>query len=144
MASALYTNAKQLFLTAGIDWQSGGDDIRAILVDTDDDANAYTFSAAHTSLADVHADARVTAGKALILSSANGVADAADLTGGSTFSAVADPGSPANTDVNAIIIYKYNATESLAYLICYIDGVSVQPNGGDIDVTWHGSGIFSL
>ena len=68
-----------------------------------------------------------------------GVADADDV----TFSAVS--GDPSE----ALVIYKHNATESLATLIAYIDsatGLPVTPNGGDITVTWDSGAnrIFKL
>lgn len=129
MASALYPDFKEALLTAGLDLES--DDIRVILVDTAD----YTYSAAHNFLDDVAAGSRVAVSTALASKTiTDGVFDAADK----TLSAVT--GDPCE----ALILYKHTGTESTSNLICYIDGLSVTPNGGDIVIAWHASGIFAL
>jgi hypothetical protein len=64
----------------------------------------------------------------------NGVFDAADKT------LTAVTGDPSE----AIILYKHTGTESTSNLIVFIDGLSVTPNGGDIVIQWHASGIFAL
>jgi hypothetical protein len=51
------------------------------------------------------------------------------------------------TTVEALVLYKYNATETLANLICYWDtgtGLPLTPNGGDVNVTFNASGIFKV
>jgi hypothetical protein len=70
--------------------------------------------------------------------SAAGVFDAADK----TISAVSG-------DVSeALILYIHTGTEGTSRLICFLDtgvtGLPVTPNGGDITITWHASGIFAL
>lgn len=47
-----------------------------------------------------------------------------------------------------LVLYKYNATPANATLIVTWDsattGLPVTPNGGDITVTWNGSGIIQI
>ncbi len=46
---------------------------------------------------------------------------------------------PSQSALNAIVMYKYNASDASARLICYITtytGLPVTPNGGDITVAW--------
>lgn len=129
MASALQPSFKQLLLTAGIDLEA--DDIRVILVDTAD----YTYSSAHNFLDDVAAGARVAVSGALASKTiTSGVFDAANV----TLSAVT--GDPCE----ALILYKHTGTEATSDYVAYIDGLSVTPNGGDIVIAWHASGIFAL
>lgn len=135
MANALYPEWKEalLDLTAGSDFNSG--DLRAVLVDLAD----YTYSAAHDFLDDVPSGARVavsaTIGSKTI---ANGVADSADF----AFTAVT--GDPSE----ALILYLHTGTDSTSRLIAYYDtgvtGFPVTPNGGDINATVNGSGLFAL
>lgn len=130
MASVIYPKGKEAFLSGSIDLTSAT--IKAALVDT----GTYTYSSAH----DFYNDVSGVVGTPVTLGSktvTNGAFDAAD----STFSAVTG-----NT-VEAIIIYKDTGVSSTSPLIAYIDsgtGLPVQPNGGDISVTWHSSGLFSL
>lgn len=128
MANALYDAGREAFLNGDIDWSS--DDIRVILVDTND----YTVNlATHNALDDIDAGARVAVSGALTgKSSTAGVADAADV----TFSSVTG-------DVSeALVIYKHTGTESTSLLIAYIDtatGLPVTPNGGNISIAWDNS-----
>lgn len=129
MASALYPKFKEQLLTAGLDVEA--DDIRVILIDSAD----YTYSSAHDFLDDVAAGSRVAVSSALASKTiTNGVFDAADKT------LTAVTGDPSE----ALIIYKHTGTESTSNLICFIDGLSVTPNGGDIVIQWNASGIFAL
>jgi len=135
MANELYDKGREGFLDGSIDWDT--DDIRCILVDTDD----YSVDlAAHDNLDDIPAGARVATSAALTGKTvAAGVADAADV----TFSAVT--GDPSE----ALVIYKHTGTESTSRLIAYIDdatGLPVTPNGGDITVQFDSaaSKIFKL
>ncbi|MEU7032716.1 hypothetical protein ABZ958_03395 [Streptomyces sp. NPDC046237] len=129
MASALYPSFKQLLLGGDIDMAS--DDLRVVIVDTAD----YTYSAAHDFLDDVPAGARVAASSALGSKTiTNGVFDAADV----TLNAVT------GDSVEAIVLYKHTGSDATASLIAYIDGVSVTPNGGSVQIQWDASGIFAL
>jgi hypothetical protein len=127
MASALYPVFKEKLLTAGVDVETNN--VNAYLIDTAD----YTYSAAHTVIADVAAAARE---EVVALSSktiTGGVFDAAD----STWTAAA--GDP----IEAIILH-----ESVNdVLVAYIDlAGSTTLDGGDIIATWDSgaSKIFAL
>lgn len=134
MANALYPLFKQALLNKEHDLNT--DDIRAILADAAD----YTYNAAHDFLDDVAAGGRVavsaTLGSPTI---ASGVFDTADF----TWSAVTG-------DVSEqVILYNHTgASDAARGLIAFYDtgitGIPVTPNGGDINVTVHASGWFSL
>ncbi len=132
MASAVYPLAKQQFLQGGINLSSGV--VRAVLIDT----GTYTYNAAHDAYNDltgvVGAESAAFANKTFT----NGVFDADNI----TFAAVTG-----NT-VEAIVIFLDTGTPANDLLICYIDsassGLPATPNGGDIVVSWHASGIFAL
>lgn len=68
----------------------------------------------------------------------NGVFDGADV----TYTAVT------GSQVTAILIYIDTGTAGTSPLVAYLDtsvtGLPVTPNGGNITITWNGSGIFSL
>lgn len=135
MANALYDKGRQGFLDGSIDWDS--DDIRVILIDTDD----YTVNlATHDNLDDIPTAARVATSGALTGKTVtDGVADADDV----IFSSVTGDQS------EALVIYKHTGVEATSRLIAYIDsatGLPVTPNGGDITVQWdNGSNkIFKL
>ena len=136
MASGLYDNARDYFLRGNLAWAS--DPFRAVLIDT----GVYAVNlATHDAYNDVDSGARVQGSGTGALTTGfvgtNGTADANDV----TLTAVT------GSACSAIIIRKHNATESLAYLICYIDsgsGLPVTPNGGDITIAWNASGIFKL
>jgi len=132
MASALYPKAKESFISQNPSIDLDTDTIKAALVDT----GTYTYSAAHQFYSSVSG----VVGTPVTLTSktvTNGVFDAADV----TFTAVA------GNSVEAIIIYKDTGSAATSPLIAYLDsgtGLPVTPNGGDITITWSGSGIFSL
>lgn len=140
MANALYSKFKEKILNPGTLGTTSGtavdlsdDTIKLALVDT----GTYTFSAAHefyTSVSGVVGTPATLASKTVT----NGVFDAADV----TFTAVT------GASVEALIIYKDTGTAATSSLIAYIDTVSsglpVTPNGGDILISWNGSGIFTL
>lgn len=135
MANALYDHGREGFLDGSIDWDT--DDIRCILIDTDD----YTVNlTTHDNLDDIAAGARVAVSGALSSKTvAAGVADAADV----TFSTVTGDQS------EALVIYKHTGTESTSRLIAYIDtatGLPVTPGGGDIIVQFDSGAnkIFKL
>jgi len=132
MASALYPKAKESFISQNPSIDLDTDTIKAALVDT----GTYTYSAAHQFYSSVSG----VVGTPVTLTSktvTNGVFDAADV----TFTAVT------GNSVEAIIIYKDTGSAATSPLIAYLDsgtGLPVTPNGGDITITWSGSGIFSL
>lgn len=131
MANFLYDNARELFLTGQLNWTGTGPNniYRVILVDS----AQYSPSASHTSLAAVNTAQAVPAGGTAELTSRTGVggaADAADV----TFTNISWP-----SPVELLIIYKEGTTANDSPLIACIDtatGLPIQPNGGDIIVTW--------
>lgn len=132
MASTLYPKFKEGLLSGAVDLTTA--DVRAILIDTAD----YTYSAAHDFLDDVPSAARVAVSTALASKTVtNGVFDAADK----TLTAVSGDQS------EAIVVYVHTGTESTSRLVAYIDSgtnLPATPNGGDITIQWHASGIFAL
>lgn len=135
MANALYDKGREGFLDGSIDWDT--DDIRCVLVDTDD----YTVNLAiHDFLDDIAAGARVaTSGAFASKTVTAGVADAADI----VLSSVT------GDQCEAIVIYKHTGVDATARLIAYIDtatGLPVTPNGGNITIVWDSgaSKIFKL
>lgn len=131
MASVLYPKAKESFLKADLDLDST---IRAVLIDT----GTYTYNAAHDNYDDLSGVVGSESGALASKTFTNGVFDAADI----TFTAVT------GATVEAIVLFLDTGTASADKLIAYIDsaasGLPVTPNGGDITISWHASGIFSL
>lgn len=132
MANTLYTPAKQNMLNGNLIMSSH--DIRVICVDLAD----YTFSIAHSTLADVPAAARVAVSGALSGKTVtNGVFDAIDTP---------IPGVTGDT-FEALVMYRHTGLES-GPLVCFIDtftaGSPLTPTGGSVDIIWHASGIFAL
>lgn len=135
MANVIYPKYKEALLTAdsNIDLEAGN--VKAVLVDGAD----YTYSAAHDFLDDVPSGGRVaTSGNLASKTITNGVFDVADF----SFTAVTG-------DVSEIlIIYIDTGVASTSRLVAYYDtgvtGLPVTPNGGDINVTVNGSGLFAL
>ena len=135
MVNALYDKGREGFLGGDIDWD--GDDIKCVLVDTND----YTPNlATDDTLSDIPVAARVaTSGNLTSKTITAGVADAADV----TFSAVT--GDPCE----ALVIYKDTGDPATSRLIARIDtatGLPVTPDGSDVTVTWDGGAnrIFRL
>ena len=133
MANALYSLAKELFLNGDLDWATH--DIKCVLVDT----AAYAVNLTTDNfLDDIPGGDRIATSSNLgSKTSTLGVADAGNV----TFSAVTGDQS------EALVIYRDTGAAGTSPLIAYIDtatGLPVTPNGGDITVEWHASGIFAL
>ena len=130
MAAAMYPKAKQAFLSADIDMEA--DTIQAVIVDGAD----YTYSSSHEFLTDVPSGARVATATLASKTVTNGVFDAADT----AFPAVT--GDPSEI----VIIFKQTGSDATSRLIVYLDGVSVTPNGGQINAVWDNGAnkIFTL
>jgi hypothetical protein len=114
---------------------SGATGVNVELIDT----GTYTYSAAHEFWSDLSGivgdDQEIGATKTYV----DGVFDGADL----TYTAVT------GATVEALVLFVENAGANTTWqLFCYIDtsvtGLPVTPNGGDITVTWNGSGIVGL
>lgn len=137
MANALFNKGRQGFLDGSIDWDT--DDIRCALIDHGTD---IPVPATDTFLSDILAGAIVARSTAMTSKTVtDGVADAADV----TFVAVT------GATCESVVIYKYNAVDTAARLIAYLDTTSggafaVTPNGGDITIVWDNGAnrIFKL
>lgn len=130
MASVIYPLAKQSLLKGDLDLDGV---IRAVLIDT----AVYTYSAAHDFYNDLSGVVGAESGAFASKTFTNGVFDAADI----TFTAVT------GATVEAIVLFLDTGVAAADTLIAYIDsasGLPVTPNGGDINVAWHASGIFAL
>src|SRR5688572_11695927 len=138
MANAIYPIYKQALLAASASVSLNVDDATdgpfCALVDT----GTYTYNAAHDFFNDlsgiVGTDQRITAPTVT-----NGTFDGGNL----TYTAVS------GATVEALVIYRHNSGANTTWrLVAYIDtsvtGLPVTPNGGDITITWHASGIFTL
>jgi len=134
MANALYPKWKEQLLqfTANNNMSSGT--VKVALIDT----GTYTYNSADqfwSSASSASVGTPQTIGSKTFT---NGVFDGADV----TFTAVT------GNSVEALILYIDTGTSSTSPLVAYIDtsvtGLPVTPNGGDITITWNGSGIFAL
>jgi len=135
MGNELYDKGREGFLGKEIGWDD--DDIRCILIDTDD----YTVNlATHENLEDIPGAARVAVSGALTGKTITaGVADSDDV----TFATVTGDQS------EAIVVYKHTGVESTSRLIAYVDsatGLPITPSGGDIIIQWAATAnkIFKL
>jgi len=108
--------------------------VKVALIDT----GTYTYSAAHQFYSSASAAAVGTPQTIGSKTFTNGVFDGADV----TFTAVT------GNSVEALIIYIDTGVNGTSPLVAYIDtsvtGLPVTPNGGNIAITWNGSGIFAL
>lgn len=138
MANAVYPEYKQNLLagTAGrdLDNNDATDGPFCALIDT----GTYTYNAAHEFYSEISGvvgtDQRIVSPTV-----ANGTFDGADL----TYTAVS------GATVEGFIIYRHNSGANTTWpLVLYYDasggGLPVTPNGGNITVTWNGSGIFLI
>lgn len=118
MANALYDKAREEYLDGLLDW--GADDVRVCLV-----KSTYTFSAAHTSMADISTNDNGRSAALGTKTVTGGVADAADTTVTAT-AAVA---------CNALVVFKHTGVDSTARLIAYIDtaiGLPFTPSASQV------------
>lgn len=133
MANAIYPKYKEALLDAFTDTDMSGLTVKVALIDT----GTYTYSAAHqffSSVTGVVGTPQTITTKTVT----NGVFDGDNV----TFTGVT------GASVEALLIYIDTGTASTSRLVAYIDtgvtGLPVTPNGGDITITWNGSGIFAL
>lgn len=130
MTNQLYPKGREGFLDGSIDWDTN--DIRCCLV------RGYTYNSAHDFLDDITTIV-VRSSAFTTKTVTNGVADADDV----TFTAVG-----AGADIESLVIYKYNAVDSAARLIAYIDtgtGFPISPDGSDVVIQWDATNkIFTL
>lgn len=133
MANAIYPIYKQALLTGDTNISLTTGNVKASLVDT----GTYTYSAAHDFINDVSG---LVANSTNLTSKSvtNGTFNAANVVFSSVSGATAE----------AIIIWIDTGTPATSRLVAYVDtsftGLPVTPNGGDINVNWNASGIFTL
>lgn len=132
MANALYPKYKETLLGTGLNLTSL--DIKVALVDT----ALYTYNVAHQFVSSVAAGVVARSGNLTSKTVASGVFDAADT----TLTAVT------GATVEALVLYRDTGVDATSELIAYLDtgitGIVLTPNGGDVIITWNGSGIFAL
>ena len=138
MANAIYPKWKETIMKAEanseLDSAEGATGVFVALVDT----GTYTYSAAHQFYSDLSGIVG-TNQEITTKTQTNGTFDGSDV----TFTSVS------GATVEALVIYRKNGGANTTWpLIAYIDtgvtGLPVTPNGGNIDVTWNASGIFTL
>lgn len=137
MANALYTKAKESFLTQNPSIDMDSDTIKVVGVHH---ATDTPVPATDQYLSDLTAGARVfTSGALANKSGTSGVFDADDI----TVTAVS------GSSVESINLYKDTGTASTSPLILYVDtatGLAFTPNGGDLTIQWDNGAnkIFAL
>lgn len=132
MANVGYPITMKAILDMTIDFLD--DTIKVALVDT----GTTTYNAAHDFYNDVSSGVVGTPGTLGTKSTTGGVFDAADT----TLTAVS------GATVEALLLYKDTGTPTTSPVIFWIDtsvtGLPLTPNGGDVTIQWHASGIFSI
>jgi hypothetical protein len=139
MANALYPLWKEAILQASANSAlngSGTTGVYAALVDT----GTYTYSAAHQFYSSLTGIAGTTDQEILSKTYATGLFTGANITW---------PTVTGTISYEAIVLYVKNAGANTTWrLFAYIDtgvtGLPVTSNGGNISVTWNGSGIVQL
>lgn len=134
MTSQLYTPAKVLFMSAGLNLPSDTLKVAAVNITAD-----YTFSAAHQFLTDITAYSGATAQTLASKAVTAGVLTAAEI----TFAALAASGTKT---VGALVLYKDTGVAGTSPLIAYLtDGITaVLPNGGDITTSGFTTKVFNF
>jgi hypothetical protein len=133
MANAIYPKWKEALLQASSNSSLGGT-VKVVLIDAAD----YTYSTAHEFYSSAVAGAVGTPQTIGTKTFVNGTFDGDNV----TFTAVTGDQS------EALLIFIDTGNNATSRLVAYIDtgvtGLPVTPNGGDITVTWSGSGIFTI
>jgi hypothetical protein len=135
MASAWYQEGLHGLMNKEIDLDTDTIKVRAV---ADDD---YTFSQAHTTMTPVtkylsSTDATLTCD----ITTTKGTLDATDLS--PAFSSLAQDGVKS---IDALVIFQFVTDDAGSTPLVYIDLTTpIDPNGGDINITWNASGIASL
>jgi len=139
MANAIYPLWKDALLNASTESAltgTGSTGLWAVLVDT----GTYTYNAAHqfySSLTGVAgSDIEITS-----VTKSNGTVDGADV----TMLAVSN----GSVNCEAIVLYRKNAGANTTWrLVAFLDtgitGLPITPNGSNITITWHATGIFTI
>lgn len=137
MANALYSKAKESFISQNPSIDMDTDNIKVVGVDHGTDTPAPTTD---QFLSDITAGARIfTSGNLANKAVTNGIFDADDI----TITAVS------GNSVESINLYKDTGSAATSPMIAYIDtatGLPFTPNGGDLTIQWDSgaSKIFAL
>lgn len=133
MANALYPKWKEQLLQFTANNNLSAGTVKVALVTA-----GYTYSSTNQFYSSVSASVVGTPQTIGSKTFTSGVFDGADV----TFTAVS------GAQVVALVIYIDTGSAATSPLVAFIDtGVTnlpVTPNGGDINITWSASGIFSL
>jgi hypothetical protein len=121
MASKWYNNGLLALFEGEID--VGTTDIRVLLVES-----GYTFDKAHNDVDDITNECTGTgySRKALTSMTAGVLSNVAEMKAAAVTWTGADFGTPAGA-----VIYKYNASDADARLLCFCDQNDLITNGGD-------------
>lgn len=135
MANAIYPKFKEALADDLANIDLNDSTVKVALIDLAD----YTYSAAHQFFSDVAGAAVVGTPQTIANTTVtNGLFDGDDV----VFPSVT--GDPCE----ALILYIDTGTAATSRLVAFMDtgvtGLPVTPNGGNINVTWNGSGIFQL
>lgn len=131
MANVMYPLGAKAILDGGVACLV--DDLRLALIDT----GVEVYSAADQFMSTITTPvARMAAGLASKTTTA-GTLDAADPTINSV----------TGSTVEAVVLYKYNASDAAAAVIVWIDStptIAFTPNGSNVTLTLDALGIFSI
>lgn len=120
MASAIYPAFKDLLLNDGLSGDITGLNIKCALIDT----GTYTYSASHDFRDDL-TGVVATSGNLTGITVSNGTLDASDV----TITGVS------GATVEAVVFYIDTGVAETSPLISFIDGLTLTPDGGNVDVT---------
>ena len=134
MANAIFPKYKEALLAGSANSALSGT-VKAVLIDTADEAyNAADEFYSSITGAGVIGTAQTIANKTFV----NGLFDGDNV----TFTTVS------GDQAEAILIYIDTGVAGTSRLVAWLDtgvtGLPITPNGGNIDITWHASGIFQL
>lgn len=136
MANAIYPKYKEALLNGSTGVDMSGGTVKVALLDT----GTVAYNSAHDFYDDISAGVvgtpqTLSAGKTFT----NGVFDSST---NPTWTSVS------GATCEALVIYLDTGNPATSRLIAFIDtnvtNLPVTPNGGDITVTWNGTGIFAL
>lgn len=132
MANKLFPKGREAFLGGDLDWDA--QNFKVVLL-----TSGYTYDAAHDNLDDVTGGARIaTSGNLANKTKTNGTADADDIV-------YTTPAS--GSTITQFVIYQDSGTEGTSRLVAHFDtatGLPLTTNGGNINLVWNASGIFTL
>lgn len=138
MASGLYNTGLEKLLNGTIVWSSA--DVRCLLV-----KSGYTFNKDHDFVSDLTpASNEVTVAGYARQALANESLTRDDTNDRVKFDGddVAFGALSAGETIAAAVLYVYNASDSAAQMVAYIDLTDTPTNGSTVTIQWHADGIF--